>query len=143
MNRELFVFFLMIGCGGALSLVFDMFRALRITLNPNSVIVAISDILFWICASFTVLALAWNFNNGIFRFYEPVGIALGGVFYFLLISKWVLRLFLVIFKNILKFLKLILKILLTPTLFLYRILVIPIKDYFGNKIRKGQNNYGE
>lgn len=141
MNKEIFVFLVMIVCGGGISLVFDLFRACRIIARPNTAIVAVSDILFCIIAAFAVLACVWNFNSGIFRFYEPVGLILGGVFYFLLLSKWILKFFLFIIQNILKFVKLILKILLTPSMFLYKILIVPIQNYIKNKRRRGHGTY--
>lgn len=143
MNRELFVFLIMIACGGMLSLIFDVFRGIRTVLKPNDLIVSISDILFWLFVGFVIVAVVWNFNNGVFRFYEPVGIALGGVFYFLLFSKWILKIFLFIFENIFKFLKFILKILLTPPQFLYKILIVPINKYVKLKRQKGQGTYDE
>ncbi len=123
-SREVYVFLAMIICGGALAVVFDMLRAMRMVLNPSAVIVSASDILFWIFAAFVISAAAWNFNSGIFRFYEPLGIILGAVFYFLLFSKWILKLFLFIFENILKFAKFIFKILLTPAHFLYKMICV-------------------
>ena len=133
----------MIICGGALAVVFDMLRAMRMVLNPSAVIVSASDILFWIFAAYVISAAAWNFNSGIFRFYEPLGIILGAVFYFLLFSKWILKLFLFIFENILKFAKFIFKILLTPPKFFYKILIVPIIGVIKNKRRKGHDTHDE
>lgn len=143
MSRELFVFAVMIICGAVISVVFDLLRAMRTEIKPNNAVVALIDILFWVFASFAVLAAVWNFNSGIFRFYEIAGLALGAVFYFLLLSHWILKLFLFIIRNILKFVKLIFKILLTPPLFLYKILVVPMKKYKNNKRRKGQGTCDE
>lgn len=140
-SREVYVFLAMIICGGALAVVFDMLRAMRMVLNPSAVIVSASDILFWIFAAFVISAAAWNLNSGIFRFYEPLGIILGAVFYFLLFSKWILKLFLFIFENILKFAKFIFKILLTPPKFLYKILIVPIIGVIKNKRRKGHDTH--
>ena len=67
-SREVYVFLAMSICGGALAVVFDMLRAMRMVLNPSAVIVSASDILFWIFAAFVISAAAWNFNSGIFRF---------------------------------------------------------------------------
>ena len=142
-SREVYVFLAMIICGGALAVVFDMLRAMRMVLNPSAVIVSASDILFWIFAAYVISAAAWNFNSGIFRFYEPLGIILGAVFYFLLFSKWILKLFLFIFENILKFAKFIFKILLTPPKFLYKILIVPIIGFIKNKRRKGHDTHDE
>ena len=56
-SREVYVFLAMIICGGALAVVFDMLRAMRMVLNPSAVIVSASDILFWIFAAFVKLFL--------------------------------------------------------------------------------------
>ena len=136
MSREVFVFLAMVLCGALISLLLDLFRAFRITLKPGMVIVALSDILFCASSLFVVLAAVWNLNNGEFRGFEAVGLILGGVFYFSLLSKWVLTVFLWIIKNILKFTKYIFKILLTPSLFLYKILVVPIISCIKKRVRK-------
>lgn len=39
-SREVYVFLAMIICGGALAVVFDMLRAMRMVLNPSAVIVS-------------------------------------------------------------------------------------------------------
>lgn len=140
MNPEVFVFLAMTACGAAISVVFDFIRAVRMCFKPNSVAVAVSDVAFWVFATFCAAACAWNLNSGIFRFYEPLGLILGAVLYFLLLSRWILRVFLFIIENIFKFVRFILKILLTPTLFLYRILVVPVKNILTNKGRKGQDS---
>lgn len=124
MYYEVYVFFGMILCGAACSVAFDVLRAFRIAVKPCNAAVVVTDVLFWIFSCFTVTAFVWNLNSGIFRFYEPIGIVLGVVFYFLTCSGVFLRLFLFIFENILKFVRFIFKILLTPSQFLYKILVV-------------------
>lgn len=136
MGRETCVFLIMIACGAALSVLFDLLRAFRRIIKQGTVAVNVSDTLFWIMAAFVVTACVWNFNGGIFRIYEVVGILLGCVFYFLLLSRWILKAFLFIIENILKFVRLILKILLTPWGFLYKILIVPVKFAILNKIRE-------
>ncbi len=143
MSRETAVFLIMIVCGAALSALFDLFRAARMAAKQGTVAVNVSDTVFWIVAAFALTACVWNFNGGIFRFYEVVGVILGCVFYFLLLSRWILKLFLLIIKNILKFAGLILKILLTPWRFLYKILVVPVKRAILYKIRKVRERRNE
>ena len=143
MSREVFVFLIMVACGGGISVLFDLFRAFRIEIKPPAWAVAVSDVLFCAVSMFFIVACVWNFNSGIFRFYEIIGLILGGVFYFSLLSKWILKLFLFIIKNILKFVKLILKILLTPPLFLYKILVVPIQRCIKKLRRRGHGTYAE
>lgn len=141
MTREVWIFFISVLCGGGIMLVFDLFRAVRMAIKAGNAVTAVSDVLFCAVAMFCAVACVWNINSGIFRFYELIGLILGGIFYFLLLSKWILKLFLFIIENILKFVRLIFKILLTPPLFLYKILVVPIQKSIRNKRRKGQGTY--
>lgn len=138
MNKEVFVFLAMVVCGGGISVLFDLFRAVRAALKPNIAVNAVLDILFVMASGFTLTACAWNLNGADFRFYELAGLALGGVFYFFLLSKWIFGAFLFVIKNILKFVGFILKILLTPPLFLYKILFVQNrKNNKGRKDRTG------
>lgn len=143
MDRDVFLFLVMVLCGGGISLLLDFFRACRAAVKSNNAIVAVSDILFCALSLFIVFACVWNFGSGKFRFYEIVGLVLGGIFYFLLLSKWIFAVFLWIIKNILKIVGDILKILLTPPLFLYKILIVPIKNSIKAKVRKDNGTYDE
>ncbi|MCH5209618.1 MAG: spore cortex biosynthesis protein YabQ, partial [Oscillospiraceae bacterium] len=131
----------MVVCGGCVSLLFDFFRSLRIVLKPPAVVTALSDVIFSATATFFAIACVWNLNNGIFRAYEFIGLVLGIILYFLLLSKWILKFFLLIIGNILKFVKLISKILLTPSLFLYKILIAPLCKSINNMIQRSRAAY--
>ena len=141
MNREVWIFLMSVLCGGVVMLIFDLFRAVRRALKTGNVITAVSDVVFCLIAMFCSVACVWNVNNGIFRIYELVGSILGGIFYFLLLSRWIFKIFLFLIENILKFVRLIFKILLTPPRFLYKILVVPILKNIRNKRRKGQGTH--
>lgn len=140
MNKDVCVFLIMVLCGGGISCIFDLFRAFRIEVKPPAAIVYISDVLFCALSFFAMVACVWNFNSGEVRFFEITGLALGAVFYFLLLSKWILKFFLFIIKNILKFIRFILKILLTPSRFLYKILIVPICKHVGNMRQRGKTH---
>ena len=138
MSRDRFVFLIMVACGAAVSFMFDIFRAFRIAAEPPAIVVAVSDALFCASALFISAACVWNFNDGAFRAYEVIGLLLGGIFYFLLVSRWILKLFLLIIENILKFVRLIFKILLTPSRFLYKILIVPLRKRYKNMIQRSR-----
>lgn len=142
-SRDVWVFLIMVLFGGAAALFFDILRAFRMTVRPNTAVVAATDILF-VAAFFIVsAACVWNFNNGEFRFYEIAGIMLGGIFYFMLLSRWILKLFIAIDEIILRFARFILKILLTPPRFLYKILVVPTHRYAKRIRQRSQKAYAE
>ncbi len=133
MSRELFIFLVMLLCGLSLSMLFDLFRAIRKTVKLPEWTVTAGDILFWCIACFSVTACVWNAADGMVRFYEPLGLLLGCIFYFLLLQRPIFGVFLFIIKNILRFVRFILKILLTPWRFLYKILVYRIVRYYKEK----------
>lgn len=137
-SGDTLLFLIMILCGALISLFFDLLRAFRITVKPNTVIVAVSDAIFIFVSIFAAAALVWNFGSGKFRFYELTGLFLGSIFYFLLLGRWVLKFLIIIDENILKFARFILKILLTPPRFLYKILIVPTHKYAKSIRRRSQ-----
>lgn len=134
--------FIMVAAGGIISCLFDVFRLIRRVLHLESAAVtAVFDILFCIIAVYAVSACVWNFNDGLIRFYIPVGLVVGAVIYFAAVSEWFLKIFYFIFENIFKFVLLIFKILLTPLRFLYKILIAYVKGYTAKKGKKEQCIY--
>lgn len=126
MNREIYALIAVTVCGGAVVMLFDVFRAVRAAVKSNAVLTAAEDIAFWIISIYMVTRCLWEFNNGELRFFEAVGFVIGAVLYILLLQKAILKIFTVIFKNIFKFIHLICQILLTPPRFLYKILLVPL-----------------
>lgn len=137
------LFLVMAVCGVAISVFFDMLRAMRITLKPCAAVTAVSDILFVMVSFLMATGCVWNFGNGKFRFYEILGLILGGSLYFSLLSRFALRLFLFITGKILNFTRFIFKILLTPLLFLYKILIVPMKIKIRSIIQRSQGAYAK
>ena len=77
--------------GGALGLVYDLFRLLRLRL-PWKALGQALDLLYWpltVCALFVYAVAA---GDGVIRIYFMLGVVLGGVLYFLTLSPWALRL---------------------------------------------------
>lgn len=126
MNREIYALIAITVCGGAVVMLFDIFRAVRAAGKSNAFLTAAEDIAFWIISIYMVSKCLWVFNNGELRFFEAAGFVIGAVLYILLLQKIILTVFTVIFKNIFKFIHLICQILLTPPRFLYKILLVPL-----------------
>ena len=130
--------------GVVMALVFDLFRAVRITLKTGSALTAITDIVYVIIAFSGAVYVVWRYGSGKFRFYEPLGLTLGAVIYFGLISRFILKVFLFIVKKICEIIGFILKILLTPLRFLYKILIVPTRKRISAiKQRRRCDNAGE
>lgn len=101
------------------SCIFDILRALRATFNQGTVLVGISDIIFWIVSCIICFATVYSKNNGELRIYQFAAIIISSFIYFLTASPLIKRLFV----NFFRFIRFIFKILLTPVNFLYKILL--------------------
>ena len=127
-------------CGAAAAMLYDFMRAVRAAVKSGAAVTAVTDVIFTF-VSFT--AAAWcvlTFGNGRLRLYEALGLLLGAVIYFTVLSGVVYKFFLYIIKKFLKITLFIFKILLTPLLFLYKILIVPIRKYAESIIQRSRNS---
>lgn len=89
--QQLYAFAVTIVAGAAMGVVFDVFRALRSSAQPRSLLTWVSDILYWVAVTPVVAGLLLHANWGELRFYVVLGMALGLVLYFVLLSPVVLE----------------------------------------------------
>ena len=144
MSAQAALFLASVVCGVTLSVIFDLFRAVRITLKPNAVITAVTDIIYTFIAFAAVIYCVWDYGSGKFRYYEILGLGIGSVIYFASVSRFVLRVFLFTVEKICQIFGFILKILLTPLRFLYKILIVPTRNSISAiKQRRRCKNAGE
>ena len=120
--NTVFIFFLTGICIGVL---FDFFRIQRKVLKTCDFITYIQDILFWIVSGLIIIFVIMKYTNGEIRIYMVLGIILGILIYFLIISKYIMK----IFVCILSFLLNIIGKLLFPIKKIYKI----IKKSWKNK----------
>lgn len=123
--NQLYVFGIMIICGAAGGAVFDLFRAVRKSFGANMLTTSLGDILFWFIISAGITAVIFSVNSGQIRWFEIIGIALGGILYFLLLSSLVMSVMGFVFKIFIKIFSTILKFVLTPIFFLYKMIKRP------------------
>ena len=86
-NTQLFYFLSTIIAGIAVGVLFDIYRVLLIYNNPNKILLAISDVLYWILCAFITFTIFLRANNGNLRYYTFIGIIFGLFLYFKLASK--------------------------------------------------------
>ena len=120
--NTVFIFFL---TGICIGLLFDFFRIQRKVLKTCDFITYIQDILFWIVSGLIIIFVIMKYTNGEIRIYMVLGIILGILIYFLIISKYIMK----IFVCILSFLLNIIGKLLFPIKKIYKI----IKKRWKNK----------
>lgn len=97
--------------GGA---IYDFYRVLRYYSKPKKVLSYIEDLLFWIILGFVFFIVFIKLTGGILRGYVFVGVLLGGLIYFLLLSKYIYYLIIHIFKLILGLVSEIIKVISFP-----------------------------
>jgi len=114
-NSQAIIFLLCVLCGIVIGLVFDLFRVQRTFSNASKTSLAMSDIIFWLIASLLAIEFIVFFNNGVLRFFEFLGFALGALIYFSFLSKF--------FRKIISFL---LKIMNWIAIILLRIIFFPL-----------------
>ncbi|GKX30535.1 hypothetical protein SH1V18_30150 [Vallitalea longa] len=110
-----------------LGFVYDLLRVFRRIIKHPKWLINIQDLIFWLFGSIIIFIDIFKNNNGTLRGFLCIGVFLGLIFYFFLISKLVIKVFIKIYSfiaNIIKFLfKLIIKpikLLLTPIFFIVR-----------------------
>lgn len=130
--EELYSFFAMLILGVCVGILFDVFRSIRRVVVKRSVAVHVSDALFWIITLFMTIKILYIFNDGRLRACLITASFLGGLLYFLTLSRPFIYLFSSILKIFLKIFKFIFKILLTPVRFLYKILLVAFEGILRN-----------
>ena len=76
-------------------ILFDIYRVIRGFNNPNAIITAISDILFWILCGIIIFIFLFKTDYGYMGFYPLILVLFGLYLYYIIISKHFIR---VIFK---------------------------------------------
>ena len=108
--------FLAAVCTGAIiSLIYDIFRIIRIAIPHGIIATALEDLLFSLMTLTVILAFLMIFNNGIFRLYIATGMVLG----FTLCHYTLGALIVLQARLIIKLLTYVIKILLTPLRFIF------------------------
>ena len=115
-NTQLFYFLSTIIAGIAVGMLFDIYRIVLVYNNPNKILLAISDVLYWILCAFLTFLFFLYTNNGNLRYYTFIGILLGLFFYFKLASKK----FIIAVRNVILILIKIFRII-------YIVMIYPIK----------------
>ena len=108
------VFLYSILIGAILSFLYDLFRVLRKEVGHKNLVVAFEDILFWIICTAFMFVFIYNINYGEIRAYVFIGAIIGCIFYYLTISKVIVRLLCIIIDFLRKIILGLLKIILKP-----------------------------
>ncbi len=85
-------YFLCAVAGGVIAgLMVDGYRSIRYWCRTRGLLAAISDMLFWILCAIIIFIFFLYTNNGDFRYYTIIGMGLGGLLYFKVLSRAILK----------------------------------------------------
>lgn len=77
LDLQLYAVLVMLLAGIALGLLFDIYRGVRVVVNPGPLLTGIGDVLFWAAATVILIAALLCGTWGEIRLFVPVAIALG------------------------------------------------------------------
>ena len=101
--RELQFFGLAMLRGALILALYDLLRITR-RLIPHGVwLIAVQDLLYWICTAFLIFALLYRENDGAVRGYALFAVAAGMIVYYYLIGRWIVEPISGILKTVLEF----------------------------------------
>jgi spore cortex biosynthesis protein YabQ len=86
-NVQIYYFLSTVIAGIAVGIMFDTYRIVTGINNINRIIMAISDLLFWVLCALIIFIFFLYSNNGELRLYTFIGLLGGILFYFKLASK--------------------------------------------------------
>lgn len=92
-GNEAIFFLISVLCGMGLVLTYDFFRIIRRLIPHGNIWIGIEDVCYWIFGTVVVFLLLYQKNDGMLRAFCFLGIALGGVIYAFLFSRFVVKIF--------------------------------------------------
>lgn len=112
--------------------LYDILRILRRLVKHGAFLIGLEDILYWAFFTLTVFIMIYRNNDGMVRGFAIGGVLLGMLLYYLLISRFVIKLNVFIFGNIIKGIRRVLHFLFSPALKAGK----KIRHFSGKRLKK-------
>jgi len=114
MTGQAWLFLSTIVVGAAIGLFYDAFRVLRKTARHNGLAVQLDDLFFWLVATGLTFYYMLHRNYGEIRLFSLIGVAVGALFYFATVSRWVIVVFVAVVNYIKLVIAAVVRIILVP-----------------------------
>lgn len=121
------LFLVTIISGIAIGILYDTLRILRRVVVHKNWMINLEDGLFWIVSSLFLFIILFKQNNGAIRGYAIMGVVIGMLLYFSLVSYFFVKITSSMIKRVLHFIGQSLVILLTPLKIMIKIILRPLK----------------
>lgn len=136
------LFIITIICGMGIGVFYDILRILRRVVAHSNWMINVEDAFFWLISSVFLFVILFNQNNGIIRGYVILGVVLGMITYFLLISYFFVKIISDSINSVLSAIWKIIKFMLKPFIKTIKLLLKPIKWVY-RLIRKWVRSNGK
>lgn len=113
-GQEAFFLGISILVGAGLFFLYDILRIFRRIVPHGNIWIGAEDFLYWMICTGVVFVMLYQENDGMVRGFAFLGMILGMGGYYLLLSRFVIRMNVLLLKAVLGFLKKILSFLFGP-----------------------------
>lgn len=113
-GQEAFFLGISILVGAGLFFLYDALRIFRRIVPHGNVWIGVEDFLYWLICTAVVFIMLYQENDGMVRGFAIGGLVVGMLLYFLLLSRFVIRVNVVVLKTVLGFFKKIFGFFLRP-----------------------------
>ena len=96
--------------GGALFLLYDIFRIFRRVVPHGNFWIGVEDFFYWLCCTAVVFVMLYRENDGMVRGFSIGGIMIGMLLYYFLLSRFVIRINVMVFGTVFKKIFLLLRL---------------------------------
>ena len=100
MSAQAATFLASAAAGAVLGTLYDCFRILRRVLRHKTVATTIEDAVFWIISTLLMFAFLLERNSGDIRGFIFMGVALGAILYFAMLSRFFTKFAMMIFRRL-------------------------------------------
>lgn len=90
-GQEALFFGISIVVGAGLFLLYDVLRIFRRIVPHGNIWIGIEDFVYWLICAGMVFVMLYRENDGMMRGYALIGLVAGMFFYYLLLSRYVVR----------------------------------------------------
>ena len=156
MAGQAWMFLSTVMVGGAIGLLYDVFRIFRKTARHTGLAVTLEDLFFWVAATGLTFYYMLHRHYGEMRVIYLIGVTIGILLYFATISRLVLTVFVAVINYIKRVIATAIRIILMPLKLAASWLAPPlakvhsttrkharqIKRYGKGKLRKTARNWG-
>ena len=115
-GHEALLFGISLLAGAGLFLLYDILRIISRILPHGTVAVGIEDFFYWLVCTGVVFVMLYRENDGMVRGFALLGMAVGTVLYYLLLSRYVVSLHVFLLKSVLQLLHKVFGVLFAPVI---------------------------